>query len=138
MSDGTNVEQQKERLKVAIAALAMELEIKEGRRFNIYNGVEEVAKVLKFSLLSTDATILEHLRKAILLLSSKQIAFFNSKGIDLDVEAIDKRKAIQDNQDRQEVVYRGKTKGDPVSEEDEPEIQKGKRKIVYRGQVKWV
>lgn len=138
MGDGTKIEQKKERLKASIAALAMELEIKEGRRFNIYNGAEEVSKVLKFSLLSDDENIFKCLRNVVLLLSEKQIAFFKTKGVDLDIALLDKRKAMQENKDKQEVLYRGKTQSDAPKEGDVPESQKGKRKIVYRGQVKWV
>jgi hypothetical protein len=138
MSDGTKSAQQKERLKAAIATLAMELEIKEGRRFNIYNGAEEVAKVLKFALPSHDEKLLDGLRKVVSLLSSKQIEFFKSKGINLDLVALDKRQAAQKNKEKQEVVYRGKTKEKPLDEDEVPEEHKGKKKIVYRGQVKWV
>lgn len=128
MSDSTKSAQKKDKLKAAIAALAMELEIKEGRRFNIYNGAEEVAKVLKFSLLSDDNSVLECLKKVTLLLSPKQIEFFNSKGINLHSVTLEKQ-AVQKGKEQQ---------ADSSDKQDVPEEHKGKRKIVYRGQVKWV
>lgn len=137
MSDSTKSAQKKDKLKAAIAALAMELEIKEGRRFNIYNGAEEVAKVLKFSLLSDDNSVLECLKKVTLLLSPKQIEFFNSKGINLHSVTLEKL-AVQEGKGQQGVVYRGSQQADSSDKQDVPEEHKGKRKIVYRGQVKWV
>lgn len=129
------MEQNKSQLKTLLAVLAMELELKEGRRFNITKGVEEVSKVLKFSLASNEKTVLEHLIKVVESLTGKHLALFQSKGIDLNLIELNKRVDVLINNERQEVVYRGQTKEAPTEGEDE---NKGKRKIVYRGQVTWV
>lgn len=112
------MEQKKKQLQTVLANLALELEIKEGRRFNVHKGIEEVVKVIKFSLESDDVTILNHLKKFSSLISENQKQFFRNKGIEVD--KID----------------------NPESDADEgidiPEEPTEKKKIVYRGQVKWV
>jgi hypothetical protein len=139
MSTGTKEEQKKDQLKTAIRTLAIELELKEGRRFNVAKGVEEIARILKFSSQSEDDSVLASLGKVVALLSGKQIDFFRTKGIDLSVDELEKRLAAKKHEARQEVLYRGKKQESAANTEtSESEGPPGKKKIVYRGQVTWV
>jgi len=104
--------EQKEQLKSAVSVLALELELHEGRRFNIAKGADEVAKVLKFSTQSDVQSVKDHLLQVVELLTPAQIQFFKKKGVELDTDT-------------------------SVPSGESPEHQ-GKKKIVYRGQVKWV
>ncbi len=123
---------QKEQLKTAVSVLALELELQEGRRFNITKGAEEVAKVLKFSSQSDVQSVKDHLLQVIGLLTPAQIQFFKKKGVELNSDSATNK--------TQQPMYRGSSQasdaGSPASTESEE--HKGKKKIVYRGQVKWV
>ncbi len=135
-------ENKKEELKAAIRVLALELELHEGRRFDISKGAAEVAKVLKFSSQSDIASVIEHLYGVIQMLTPAQIQFFQQKGVVLDLMALSKKLEHSKHQERQTVVYRGneqqkQSEGSSNIEDESPENQ-GKKKIVYRGQVKWV
>jgi hypothetical protein len=138
MNDSTKEGQDKEQLKTAIRTLAIELELKEGRRFNVTRGVDEITKILKFSSQSEDVDLLASLRKVVVLLSGKQIDFFHTKGVNLSFDQLDKRLASQQHEARQEVLYRGKKQESVNTEPSASEGPPGKKKVVYRGQVKWV
>lgn len=124
MNDRTYVKQEaskdvgKEKLKSTVMALALQLELQEGRRFNVNKGVEEIVKVLNFSLKSDNEDVLIALADVKALLTDQQIAFFKNKGVDLNGGGV-----------------KSANTSAVKTEEDE---HKGKKKLVYRGKVTWV
>ncbi len=103
---------EKQQLKSAMIELALQLELQEGRRFNVTKGTQEVVKVMKFSARSEEPSVKEAFERVLKLLSLKQKLFFSNQGVDLGVSS--------------------------QSEETQNPEHKGKKKIIYRGQVKWV
>ncbi len=112
----------KEKLKKAIAVLALELELYEGRRFSINKGVEEVAKVLKFSSKSRVQSVRDKFAQVTEKLTPVQIQFFQKNGVVFDAASSDAESRLAENTQLTEADY----------------LNQGKKKTVYRGQVTWV
>ncbi len=85
--------ERKERLKAAMASLAVELEVKDGHQFSINKGVEESIKVLQHAAASNDRSVITHLYKVVMQMTAAQLQFFQSKGIMLDLHALDRKMA---------------------------------------------
>jgi len=103
---------QKQKLKASMIALSLKLELNEGRRFNVTKGTDTVVSVLKVALASEHPSVKRSLLGVVDLLSPAQIVFFQKKGVMLESVT------------------------ESVNLGDSP--RPGKKKIVYRGQVKWV
>ncbi len=109
--ESTESKRHKQKLKAAMIALSLQLELNEGLRFNVSKGTDAVVSALKVALLSDHPSVKQSLVSVIELLSPSQKLFFQNKGVMLE-------------------------SAEQPTDPDSP--QPGKKKIVYRGQVKWV
>lgn len=140
--------ERKEKLRNAIIALSLELEIHEGRRFDIKKGISQVIKVLNFSLESRVPEVKQALVSVLKHMTPQHKKSLASKGVRFAEEQLED--VDSNHSDAQKIVYRGQEIEKPVSEKEpsapekelseveEDSEHKGKKKIIYRGQEKWV
>lgn len=108
----TTQDDKKRKLEAALTTLAMELEMKEGLRFAVSKGKDEIINLLICASKNNDPTIVQYLKTVEGLLTEQQKHSLHQKG----------------------VKFSGPQPQDSSPDDD----HKGKKKIVYRGQVKWV
>lgn len=117
-----------------INSLALAVELNERMRFRPRKQFDDLISLLKVSGNSVASEVQKKLASFQLSLTPDQMAFFKVLGVSLDsVE-----KTILAKGDSVKGSYRGSVQSiTPKSEHDEA-VPAGKKKIVYRGQVKWV
>ena len=124
-------------LKLALSALELQVELYTQQRYRWKDGPKQTALLLQCAMDSQHKGINSALKKAALLFSEKQRQSLAQYGVDLS-------SFVSTNETGTTMTYRGSkvVKPDVASQEsvhDEPSAEnKGKRKIIYRGQVKWI
>lgn len=127
-------------LKLALSALELQVELRERLRFRWADGPEQTALLLQCAKSSEHPNVKSALEKAAELFTEKQKSSLKSYGVDINALLGSKKKPSSDAG----MTYRGAkvetSASTTVKEEidDVPDEHKGKRKIIYRGQVKWV
>ena len=121
-------------LKLVLSALELQVELHERQRFKLADGVEQIAGLLKLSMVSSHEDIKRALNKVIDVLTPAQKSLLESRGVSFGSV----RKSTSSS-----MSYRGSkvTEHNAPSQKVEDEFQDenvGKKKIIYRGQVKWV
>lgn len=127
----------KKELKLALLSLSNLVNTKAGNLFNVSKGSEQVLALLRWSAKSDDIDVNLAFLKVGHYLSSAHKRFFESNGVVFSALADQEAKTV-------DVTYRGqvikKEAATTSVSESQPadDSKKGKRKIIYRGQEKWV
>lgn len=111
-----------------IFTLRRKVELREGSRTRATRTIEDLIELIKIAESSHAHDVIEALAKFIHCLDEKQITFFSTLGLDLMADA--------HHNELNHVNYRGAHIADPIQQEKE--IHHGKRKMMYRGQERWV
>ncbi len=115
----------------AVQALRIQIELNGGKRLRCRD-TQELVQLLEIAQSSNSANVATAFNKFKSELSERQRVFFKSVGLSFDQKKVEVTKS--------KTSYRGvasdvsKIGGTATSEPAE----RGKRKIIYRGQVKWV
>lgn len=115
----------------AIQALRIQVELIEKTNIRASRSVDELIKLLNLAVHSEALSVHSALEKVVEACSSGQLAFFKTVGIEYE-KAVPK-KAVNNRYRGAQLQTQVKTSGGMEA----PTSQK-KRKIIYRGQVKWV
>lgn len=102
----------------AIQGLRLQVELAARKTIRAQKSIEDLVILLKISKKTSNIPVTKALTKFTATLTSTQLSFFKTLGIDLAPE----KNALTEN-----LVIPAET--DPHA---------GKKKVVYRGQVKWV
>jgi len=129
----------KKELKMSIRFLAVLAATKHGAIFNVSQGPEQVLAMLKWAASSKDTEVNKLFMAIGENLTSAHTRFFESNGVVFTLlpEEVPQTRTM---------TYRGKSILNAAVSKDEPSAKrasedddnKGKRKITYRGQEKWV
>jgi len=118
-------------LKLSLLSLANLVASKHGSVFNVNKNSEQVLALLKWSSESKDKEVNELLMDVGQHVTAAHKRFFMTNGITF--EAI-----TEEDVNTVDVTYRGQVIKKDAPTKDVDESKKGKRKIIYRGQEKWV
>lgn len=111
----------------AIFTLRRKVELREGSRIRATRSIEDLIELIKVAESSRARDVIEALAKFVHHLNDKQISFFGTLGIDLIADA--------HHNEINHVNYRGAH----IAEDTHEKVaHHGKRKMMYRGQERWV
>jgi len=116
----------------AMQALRIQVEINEKTHLRCKN-TDELVQLLEIATRSSHAPVKESFKKLLNHLSPEQLTYFSKVGVNLEQPGEDK--VVKKS-------YRGVQLPETVKSSSVDKVESntsaGKRKIIYRGQVKWV
>ena len=115
----------------ALQALKLQVELHEKRITRPQHSIRELVDLIEIGLRSDSPPVNSALRNLCDRLNPRQLAFFKNLGIDLS-------RAHKETE--QKISYRGAqlTKKKPELDSVESAVPPKKKKVIYRGQEKWV
>ncbi len=117
-------------------SIRRKVELLEGKYFKLSKDPGQLKDLIKAAATSENSEISGLYHSFLLNLQPEQKRRLSRLGVDLDFSATGRTKS-QTNAASHTAVYRGATS--VVTERnEEKEGQRGKKRVVYRGQVKWV
>lgn len=136
--------------KKELNALSDIIASKFGKSFAVNTNSNEVIPLLKFAIQTNDIVVNSYLHSINQYLSQPHRKLFEQNGVDFSAftKGNKSKESIQSQPDidsarsnkQREMTYRGQTivKDEPSKQEESKESNKRKRKIIYRGQEKWI
>lgn len=124
-------------LKLALLSLSNLVATKSGPQFNVGKGSEQVLALLQWAAKSDDIEVSESFLKVGPYLSSAHKRFFESNGVVFSALVEQEAKTV-DVTYRGQVIKKEAAKASSNESQSVDDSKKGKRKIIYRGQEKWV
>lgn len=118
----------------AIHALRIQVELKEGQNIRASRSVGELVNLLEVASRSANPEVQQAFKKLCTMFSTSHLAYFNSVGLNLNAATPSTR--IPSG--KKDLSYRGAKTEKPATTIPAAEMIDKKKKIVYRGQEKWV